>query len=56
MEEESRVTRSISDELYTSDVQRDQKRGESGVTQSIIDEVYSWDIRVDQLEGESGVN
>ena len=41
MEEESGVTRSVIDDLHSSDIQRDQKRGESGVTQSIIDELNS---------------
>ena len=39
MEGESGVARSIIDELYSSDIQRDQMEGESGVTQSIIDEL-----------------
>ena len=38
MEGENGVARSIIDELYSSDIQRDQMEGESGVTQSIIDE------------------
>ena len=38
MEGENGVARSIIDELYSSDIQRDQMDGESGVTQSIIDE------------------
>ena len=41
MEEESGVTRSVIDDLHSSDLQRDQMRGESGVTQSIIDELNS---------------
>ena len=45
MERESGVTRSIIDELHSSDIQRDQKEGESGVTQSIIDELRSSDIQ-----------
>ena len=32
MESESGVTRSIIDELHSSDIQRDQMEGESGVT------------------------
>ena len=32
MEDETGVTRSIIDELYSSDIQRDQMEGESGVT------------------------
>ena len=45
MERESGVTRSIIDELHSSDIQRDQKEGESGITQSIIDELGSSDIQ-----------
>ena len=41
MEGESGVTRSIIDEVHSSDVQRDQMEGESGVTRSIIDELHS---------------
>ena len=44
MEGESGVTRSIIDELYSSDIQRDQMEGDSGVTRSIIDELHSSDI------------
>ena len=44
MERESDVTRSIIDELHSSDIQRDQMEGESGVTRSIIDELHSSDI------------
>ena len=44
MEGESGFTRSIIDELHSSDIERDQMEGESGVTQSIIDELYSWNI------------
>ena len=52
---ESGVTRSIIDELPSSDIQRDQIEGGSGVTLSIIDELHSSDIIGDQIEGESGV-
>ena len=45
MEGESGVTRSIINELHSSDIQRDQMQGESGVTQSIIDELLSSDVR-----------
>ena len=38
MEGESRVTRSIVDELHSSDIQGLQMEGESGVTRNIIDE------------------
>ena len=41
MEAESGLTRSIIDELHSSDIQRDQMQGESGVTRSIIDEHHS---------------
>ena len=43
------MTRSIIEELHSSDIQRDQMEGESGLTRSIIDELLS------QMEGESGV-
>ena len=41
MEGESGVTRSISDELDSSDIQRDQMDGESGVNRSMMDELHS---------------
>ena len=41
MRGESSVTRSMIDEIYSSDIQVDQMEGESGVTRSIIDEVHS---------------
>ena len=44
MEGESGVTRSIIDELHSSDIQRDEMQGESGVTRSIIDELHSSDM------------
>ena len=37
MEDESGVTRSIIDEVFSSDIQRDQMEGESGVTPNIFD-------------------
>ena len=40
MEGESGVTRSIIDELHSSDIQRDQMEGEGGVTRSIIDGLH----------------
>ena len=49
MEGESGVTRSIIDELHSSDIQRDQMEGESGVTRSIIDELNSSDIQGDPI-------
>ena len=48
MEGESGVTRSIIDELHSSDIQGDQMEGESGITRSIIDELHSLDIHGDQ--------
>ena len=44
MESESGVTRSIADELHSSDIQGDQVEGERGVTRSIINELHSRDI------------
>ena len=41
MEVESGVTRSITDELHSSDIQGDQMEDESDVTRRIIDEVHS---------------
>ena len=41
MEGESGVTRSISDQLHSSDILEDQVEGENGVTSGIIDESYS---------------
>ena len=41
MEGGSGVTRSLIDEIDSSDIQRDQTQGESGVTRSIIDEIHS---------------
>ena len=40
MEGESGVTRSIIDELHSSDIQGDQMEGKSGVTRSMIDELH----------------
>ena len=44
MEGESGVTRSIIDELHSSDIQEEQIEHESGVTRSTIDELHSWDM------------
>ena len=44
MEGESGVTRSIMDELHSSDIQGNLMEGESGVTRSITVEVHSSDI------------
>ena len=52
---ESGLTRSIIDELHSSDIQGDQTEGGSGDSRSIIDELHSSDIQEDQVEGESGV-
>ena len=49
MDGESRVTRSIIDELSCSDIELDQIEGESGVSRSIIDELHSSDIQGDQV-------
>ena len=49
MEGESGVTRSIIDELHSSDIQGDQMEGESGVTRCIIDELHSSDIQGDKI-------
>ena len=51
MEGESGVTRSIIDQLRSSDIQRDQMVDESIVTRSIIDEIHSYDIQGGQREG-----
>ena len=45
MEGKSGVTRSIIDQLHSSDIQIDQMEGESGVTGSIIEELHSSDIQ-----------
>ena len=47
MEGESGVTKSIIEELHSSDIQGDQKEGESGITRNIIDQLHSWDIQGD---------
>ena len=38
---EGGVSRSIIDELHSSDIQGDQMEGESGVTRRIIDDLHS---------------
>ena len=45
MEVESGVTRSVFDELRSSDIEGDQIEGESGVTRCIIDELHILDIQ-----------
>ena len=49
MEGESGVTRSIIDELDSSNIQGDHMEGESVLTPSIIDELPSSDIKRDQI-------
>ena len=44
MESEGGFTRSIIDEVHSSDIQGYQMVGEIGVTRSIIEELHSWDI------------
>ena len=44
MEGESGVTRSMTDDLDSSDIPGVQIAGESGITRSIIDEFHSSDI------------
>ena len=44
MEDKSGVTRSIIDDLHSSDMERDHIDGESGNTRSIIDKIHSSDI------------
>ena len=45
MEGESGATRSILDELHSSDIQRDQMESESGVARCIIDELDSSEVQ-----------
>ena len=45
MESESGVTRSITDELLSRDIQQDRMEGKSDLTPSIIDELQSPDIQ-----------
>ena len=47
MEGESGVTRSVNDELHSSDIQGGQKGGEKAVNRSIFDELHSCDIQRD---------
>ena len=44
MERESNVTRSIIDQLHSSDIERNQTEDESGITGSIIDDLHSSNI------------
>ena len=48
MEGESGVTRSVFEELHSSDIKGDQMEGESGFIRSIIHELHSWEIKGDQ--------
>ena len=50
MEGKSSVTRSIIDELHSTEYKIYQMEGESGVTRSIIDELHFLDIEEDQVE------
>ena len=47
MEGESGVTRSILDELHSSDIEGEQMEAESGVTRSIIHDLRSSNIQLD---------
>ena len=44
MEVQSGVTRTIIEELHSSDIQGDQMEGEGDVTRIIIDELHSSDM------------
>ena len=44
MEGESGVTRSVIDQLHSSDIQQDQMEGKGCVTRIIIDELHSLDM------------
>ena len=44
MKGEGGVTRSIIDEVHSSDIHRNQMEGEGGVTESVIDELHSADL------------
>ena len=45
MEGERGVTRSITDELHSCDIQRDQMEGKRCLTRSIIAELHSSDMQ-----------
>ena len=45
MKGETGVTRSIIDELHSSDIQGDQLEAEGDVSRNIIDELHSWYIQ-----------
>ena len=48
MESESRVIRSMIDELYSLVIEGDQREGEKGVNRSISDELLSSGIQGDE--------
>ena len=45
MEDESCVTRSVIDELHSSEIQGAEMEGERCVTRSVIDELHSSDMQ-----------
>ena len=47
MEGQNGVTRSIIDELHSSDIRGDQMEGKGSVTRSIINEIHFSDIQVE---------
>ena len=49
MKGESGFTRSMIDELHSSDIQRNEMESESGVNRSIIDELNYWDMEGDKM-------
>ena len=49
MKGESGFTRSMIDELHSSDIQRNEMESESGVNRSITDELNSWDMEGDKM-------
>ena len=49
MEGDGGFSRSIIDELHSSDIQRDEIEGKSGVTRIIIDELHCSDMQRDQI-------
>ena len=55
MESESRVIRSMIDELYSLVIEGDQREGEKGVNRSISDEFNSSESQADQMKCESVV-
>ena len=49
MKGESGFTRSMIDELHSSDIQRNEMESESGVNRSIIDELNYCDMEGDKM-------